>query len=73
MNWLRRLWSRVTSWRREIEEPFDMNFPDSTPPGYSDSAPFGRFVPESPPGMEAPDTMPTSPGALDSDLSRLEP
>lgn len=71
MNWLRRLWSRLTSWRREIEEPFDVNYPDSTPPGFTDSDQF-QFVPEIPPGMRAPDTEPTSPGALDSDLSRLE-
>lgn len=59
MNWLRRLWSRLARWRREIQEPFDMNFPDSHPP--------------TPDDLECPDTQPTSPGALDSDLSRLEP
>jgi len=57
MTWLRRLWSRVTSWRREAEEPFDFDFPDSAPP-----------IPD----MDCPDTQPTSPGALDSDLARLK-
>lgn len=75
MNWLRRLRSGFADWWRAVEEPFDCwdsDYPDSTPPGFVDSDQF-RFVPEIPRGMRAPDTEPTSPGALDSDLSRLEP
>lgn len=72
MNWLRLLWSRVTGWRREVEEPFDINYPDSTPPGFVDSDQL-RYPPEIPHGWPPPTTMPTSPGALDCDLDRLEP
>lgn len=47
----------VWAWRVVPEYPFDWDYPDSTPPLDSD---FG-----------CPDTEPTSPGALDSDLGRL--
>ena len=47
----------VWAWRVVPEYPFDWSFPDSHPP-----------VPD---GMDCPDTQPTSPGALDSDLGRL--
>lgn len=57
MTWLRDLWRRMREWRHQIEEPFDFDFPDSAPPM---------------PDMDCPDTQPTSPGALDSDLARLE-
>lgn len=59
MTWFGRLHQRLRDWLHEIEEPFDFDFPDSAPP-----------VPDD---LECPDTEPTSPGALDSDLSRLEP
>lgn len=45
------------AWRQVPEDPFDMGYPDSYPPVDSD--------------FECPDTEPTSPGALDSDLARL--
>jgi len=51
------IWGRLREWFHHAEEPFDFDFPDSAP-----------AVPE----MDCPDTQPTSPGALDSDLSRLE-
>jgi len=46
------------AWRNAPEDPFDLEYPDSAPAPESD---FG-----------CPDTEPTSPGALDSDLSRLQ-
>jgi len=49
----------LLDWWREVQEPFDV---DSTP----NSAP----APDS--DFGCPDTQPTAPGALDSDLSRLE-
>lgn len=61
MTWLGRLWTRWRAWRDEVAEPFDCwdsDYPNSAPPVDSD---FG-----------CPDTQPTSPGALDSDLGRLE-
>lgn len=33
---------------------------------------WSNSFPSIPEGMECPDTQPTSPGALDSDLARLE-
>lgn len=33
---------------------------------------WSNSLPSIPEGMECPDTQPTSPGALDSDLGRLE-
>lgn len=60
MGWLASLFGRVTRWRREVAEPFDVwdaDYPDSAPPV--------------PPDLDCPDTQPTSPGALDSDLGRL--
>ena len=50
-------WSRLVDWWRDIEKPFDIDYPDSAPP-----------VPQD---LDCPDTEPTSPGALDSDLQRL--
>jgi len=50
----------LRNWRKEVSEPFDWAYPDapdSHPPVDSD--------------FECPDTQPTSPGALDSDLGRL--
>ena len=44
------------TWRDAPEDPFDMDFPDSAPPME----------------LDCPDTQPTSPGALDSDLARLK-
>lgn len=58
MNWLINLWHRFTGWWFEVEEPFDIDYPSSEPPPDSD---FG-----------CPDTQPTAPGALDSDLGRLK-
>jgi hypothetical protein len=49
---------RLIHWKREVEEPFDWAYPDSHPP--------------TPEDLDCPDTQPTSPGALDSDLQRLE-
>ena len=57
MNQLRRL----LEWWREVKEPvdvFDSDFP-------------GDWVDRVPQDMGAPDTQPTSPGALDSDLGDL--
>jgi hypothetical protein len=65
MTWFRLLWSRWRRWRADAEEPFDFDFPDSTPPGFVDSDQF-RFLPEIPDGMPPPETQPTSPGALDT-------
>lgn len=58
MNWWRRLLERWNQWRRNVEEPFDMDCPDSAPP-----------IPD---GFDCPDTQPTSPGALDTLPGRLE-
>jgi len=58
MTWTRRLFNRWKQWRRNVEEPFDMDFPDSAPP-----------IPD---GFDCPDTQPTSPGALDTLPGRLE-
>jgi len=58
MTCLRRLLKRWEQWRRDVEEPFDMDFPDSAPP-----------IPD---GFDCPDTQPTSPGALDTLPGRLE-
>lgn len=58
MSWLRRVLATWRQWWREVEDPlWDGNFPDSAPPALD--------------GMDCPDTEPTSPGALDSDLGRL--
>ncbi len=48
----------LIEWWRAVEEPFDIDFPDSAPPISDD--------------FDCPDTQPTSPGALDSDLARLQ-
>lgn len=72
MTWWARLVSRIAGRPLPTDEPFDETYPDSTPPRFVDSDQF-RFVPEIPPGMRAPDTEPTSPGALDTDPQRLEP
>jgi hypothetical protein len=50
---------RLLEWWRGFQDPFDWDYPDSEP-GFRDS------------DMDCPDTMPTSPGALDSDLGRLD-
>lgn len=71
MTWWRLLIGRWRKWRSVTEEPFDFDFPDSTPPGFVDSDQF-RFLPEIPADMPPPETQPTSPGALDSDPMRLE-
>jgi len=59
VTWLRHLRQRLRDWWREVEEPFDLGYPDSQPPPPDD--------------LDCPDTQPTAPGALDSDLGGLEP
>jgi len=59
VTWLRLLRLRLHDWWREVEEPFDLGYPDSLPPAPND--------------LDCPDTQPTAPGALDSDLGGLEP
>lgn len=58
LNWLAELWHHLRNWCGEVGEPFDYAFPDSAPAVPAD--------------MDCPDTQPTAPGALDSDLARLE-
>lgn len=57
--WLCQWLQALHEWRHEIQEPFDLGYPDSLPPAPDD--------------LDCPDTQPTAPGALDSDLGRLEP
>lgn len=64
MSWLRRLWAGWQGWRREIEEPFDADFPGDS--DYYDS------TPPIPAGFEPCDTQPTSPGLLDTLPGRLK-
>ncbi len=48
----------LIEWWRKVKEPFDWDFPYSQPSMRDDA-------------LECPDTQPTSPGALDSDLGDL--
>jgi len=56
------IWRRLVDWWRGVQEPFDVDFPDSDLGGYADRTPEG---------IDCPTTQPTSPGALESDLGGL--
>ena len=56
--WLCQWLQALREWRHDIQEPFDLGYPDSQPPAPDD--------------MDCPVTQPTAPGALDSDLGRLK-
>lgn len=57
------LWDRLLRWWNDVQEPFDVfdSVPNSQPqPDWLDQH-----------ELDCPDTQPTSPGALDSDLGDL--